>query len=47
MVVATESFRDREVLVMIVVVSLVSMPLLFGAAKVMSRLAARGSATPA
>jgi BASS family bile acid:Na+ symporter len=46
-VVATESFRDREVLVMIVVVSLVSMPLLFGAAKVMSRVAARGSATPA
>jgi bile acid:Na+ symporter, BASS family len=46
MVVATESFHDPEVLVMIVVVSLVSMALLFPAAKLMGNLA-RGWATPA
>lgn len=46
MVVATRSFAQTDVLVMIVVVSLVSMALLFPAAWMMSRLVARRSATP-
>lgn len=47
MVVASQSFADPEVLVMVVVVSLVSIAVLFPAAKLMGRYVARGSATPA
>lgn len=47
MVVAAQSFENPEVLVMVVVVSLVSMALLFPAAKLMSRHIARGPVTAA
>lgn len=47
MVVASQNFADSEVLVMVVVVSLVSIAVLFPAAKLMGRHVARRSATPA
>jgi BASS family bile acid:Na+ symporter len=47
MVVGAESFADPEVLVMVVVVSLISIAVLFPAAKLMGRYVARRSATPA
>jgi hypothetical protein len=47
MVVASQSFGDPGVLVMVVVVSLVSMAVLFPAAKLMGRHVARRSAAAA